>query len=153
MLRCQIIDGLRNSAAFQPLGRQLVFTAKALREAFEELLARNNASLGTWIVLNALSEQGSVSQTLVASHAHVEGATITHHVDRLESLGLVRRQIDPADRRVRRIETTAEGKRLHKRLLVETRKFEAKMFDGLNDEDRAALRRMLDRIAANLENG
>jgi DNA-binding MarR family transcriptional regulator len=151
MLRCQIIDGLSKSAAFQPLGRQLVFTAKAVREAFEQTLARNNASLGTWIVLNALSEQGSVSQSLVASHAHVEGATITHHVDRLEVLGLVRRQIDPADRRVRRIETTPEGKRLHKRLLAEMRKFEAKLFDGLSEDDRVELRRLLDRIGANLE--
>ena len=137
--------------AIQPVARQLVFTAKEIRERFEEVLRRNDASLGTWIVLNAVSEQGTVSQRTLASHAHVEGATITHHVDRLEALGLVRRQVDPDDRRVRRIEPTPEGARLHKRLLTELRKFESKLFDGFSDEDRAELRRLLDGLDANLQ--
>ena len=47
-----------------------------------------------------LSERsGKFSQRVLATHAHVEGATITHHVDQLERLGLVRRQMDPTDRR------------------------------------------------------
>ena len=128
-----------------------MFTAKAMREAFMQTLARNDAALGTWIVLNAISEQGSVSQRLLASHAHVEGATITHHVDRLEALGLVRRVVDPDDRRVRRIEPTEEGKRLHRRLRAEMRKFEAVVFAGLSDDDKEELQRLLDRIDANLE--
>ena len=136
---------------FQPLGRELVFTAKALREAFEDTLERAGGSLGTWIVLSALSDEGIVSQRVLATHAHVEGATITHHVDQLERLGLVRRQMDPADRRVRRIEPTAEGVRLHKRMLAEARKFEAKIFAGLSEDEREQLRQMLARIRANLD--
>ena len=133
-----------------PLGRHLVFTAKSLREAFEDLLRSSGASLPTWIVLSALSEEGSVSQTALASHIHVEGATITHHVDRLEQLGLVRRLVDPDDRRVRRIEATEAGKRLHDQLLGDALTFQQTALAGLTDEERAELRRLLDRIAANL---
>jgi MarR family transcriptional regulator, transcriptional regulator for hemolysin len=136
--------------AFQPLGRQLVFTAKEIRERFEDVLRSNDTSLGTWIVLHAIGEQGTVSQRMLASHAHVEGATITHHVDRLEALGLVRRQVDPDDRRVRRIEVTPEGELLYKRLRTELRKFEEKLFAGVSDEDRAQLRRLLDVLDSNL---
>jgi MarR family transcriptional regulator for hemolysin len=114
------------------------------------VLRRNDTSLGTWVVLNAISEQGTVSQRMLAGHVHLDGATMTHHVDRLEALGLVRRQLDPGDRRVRRIEATAEGKRLHRRLRAELQKFEAKLFAGLDDEDRAQLRRLLDRLDENL---
>lgn len=128
-----------------------MFTAKAVRSAFEEALVRAGGSLGTWIVLSALSEEGVVSQTVLASRVHVEGATITHHVDRLEELGLVRRRTDPADRRVRRIEPTPAGRRLHKRLLAETRKLEAAMLDGLGEDERDQLGRLLDRIRTNLE--
>ena len=128
-----------------------MFTAKAIREAFEATLARNGASLGTWIVLNALSEEGIVSQSMLASHAHVEGATITHHVDRLEAQGLVRRQPDPADRRVRRIEPTPEGKRLHRKLLADMRAFETTLFSGIDGGEREQLRSVLDRIGVNLE--
>ncbi len=79
----------------EPLGKQLVFTAKAVREAFEDTLHLAGGSLGTWVVLSALSDEGIISQSALGSHVHLEGATITHHVDRLEKLGLVRRQADP----------------------------------------------------------
>ena len=155
MVRCQIIRDLTKSTgtrkSFQPLGREVVFTAKAIRSSFEQVLARAGGSLGTWIVLNALSDEGVVSQTAIAGHARVEGATITHHIDRLEAAGLVRRTLDPADRRVRRIELTAEGVALHRRLLGEARRFEAMVFDGIDEAERAELRRLLAHVRANVE--
>ena len=102
----------------EPLGRQLVFTAKAMREAFEDALTAAGGSLGTWIVLSALSDVGCMNQAALASHLHLEGATITHHIDRLEAAGLVRRHLDPNDRRVRRLELTHAGTELHARLLT-----------------------------------
>ncbi|MHB8470550.1 MAG: MarR family winged helix-turn-helix transcriptional regulator [Gaiellaceae bacterium] len=136
--------------AFHPLGRQLVFAAKALREAFEDALERAGGSLGTWIILSALDDQGVVNQSALASHAHVEGATITHHVDQLERLGLVRRVADPSDRRVRKIEPTPAGIALHKRMLAEAKRFEAKTFAGVSEAEREQLRRTLERIKSNL---
>jgi MarR family transcriptional regulator for hemolysin len=149
MLRCQIIKLLSTSGR-EPLGRHLVFTAKALREAFEETLAAAGGSLGTWVVLSALSDEGIVSQTVLAGHVHVEGATITHHIDRLEGLGLVRRQADPADRRVRRIELTPAGARLHRKLLAAAKEFEAAATAGLTEQQRTEFSRILDLIQANL---
>jgi MarR family transcriptional regulator, transcriptional regulator for hemolysin len=137
----------------EPLGRHLVFTAKAVREAFEETLAGAGGSLGTWVVLSALSDEGVVSQTALAGHIHVEGATITHHIDRLEALGLVRRQADPTDRRVRRLELTPAGTRLHRTLLAAAKEFEATMLAGLSRPRQAELRRALDLIRSNLEAG
>ncbi len=139
------------AAPLQSVGRHLVFTAKALRVAFEDMLRRSGASLGTWIVLSALSEEGVVSQKVLAGHVHVEGATITHHLDRLERQGLVRRLVDPDDRRVRRIEPTPEGVRLHERLRAEAQAFERAVLAGLSESDRAKLHRLLDRVASNLE--
>jgi MarR family transcriptional regulator for hemolysin len=127
-----------------------VFTAKAVREAFEETLHKAGGSLGTWVVLSALSDEGIISQSALGSHVHLEGATITHHVDHLEQLGLVRRQADPKDRRVRNLELTPEGERLHKSLLAAMREFERSLLDGLSERELAGLRKTLDRISANL---
>jgi MarR family transcriptional regulator, transcriptional regulator for hemolysin len=148
MVRCQIITDLSNT--HEPLGRHLVFTAKAVRESFEQTLTAAGGSLGTWIVLNCLSDDGVVSQTVLASRMQVEGATITHHVDRLEKLGLVRREIDATDRRVRKIELTPDGVRLHKTLLGAAKEFEAELLTGTGERQQAELRRTLDRIRANL---
>ncbi len=134
----------------EPLGKQLVFTAKAVREAFEDALVAAGGSLGTWVVLSALSHEGIISQSALGSHVHLEGATITHHIDRLEQLGLVRRQLDPKDRRVRKLELTSAGERLHTNLLAAMREFERSLLDGLSERQLAELRKTLSRISDNL---
>jgi MarR family transcriptional regulator for hemolysin len=139
-----------SSVGIDPLGRDLVFTAKAVREAFEGALAEAGGSLGTWVVLNAVSDIGFVSQAVLASHVHLEGATMTHHVDRLEALGLVRRRPDPNDRRVRKIELTPAGEQLYRDLLAAAKGLEAKMNAGIGGQEQAALRRAFATIRANL---
>jgi MarR family transcriptional regulator for hemolysin len=148
MLGCQIIEDPIIGA--QPLGRLIVFTAKALREHFEQELAGAGGSLGTWIVLNAISDEGFISQKALASRANVDGATITHHVDRAEALGLVRRVVDPKDRRIRRLELTAEGKRLYRRLVAVARDAEDWLFAGLDEQERSELRRSLEVVRDNV---
>jgi DNA-binding MarR family transcriptional regulator len=135
----------------EPLGRLLAFTAKELREAADGALSAAGGSLGTWIVLHVLVEQGEVSQATLASHMHVEGATITHHIDRLEALGLVQRTLDGEDRRVRRLHLTEQGSALERRLHQVMVEFEGAALAGLSANEAAALRRSLQRIRANLE--
>jgi len=134
----------------EPVGRQLVFTAKAMREAFEDALAAAGGSLPSWVVLSALAEVGCLSQAALASHVHLEGATITHHIDKLEAAGLVRRGLDPTDRRVRRLELTEAGAELHARMLSEAIRLQGILMAGLTADDRAALARCLEVIQANL---
>jgi MarR family transcriptional regulator for hemolysin len=134
----------------EPLGRQLVFTAKAMREAFEDALTAAGGSLGTWIVLSALSDVGGMNQAALASHVHLEGATITHHIDRLEAAGLVGRHLDPNDRRVRRLELTHAGTALHTRLLTAVIELQQHVLAGLGSTERAALKQTLDTIQSNL---
>ena len=136
--------------AVEPIGRQLVFTAKAMRAAFEDAIVGAGGSLASWIVLSALSERGCCSQAALASHVHLEGATITHHVDRLETAGLVPRRLDPSDRRVRMLELTEAGAELHARLLAAVIELQATVLSGLTAADRAALARCLGIIEANL---
>jgi MarR family transcriptional regulator for hemolysin len=134
----------------EPLGRQLVFTAKAMREAFEDALIAAGGSLASWIVLGALAERGPVSQAALASHVHLEGATITHHVDRLEGAGLVARRLDPEDRRVRILELTPTGTELHGLLLAAVIRLQKVVMAGLDATDREAVGRALTVIQANL---
>jgi MarR family transcriptional regulator for hemolysin len=150
LLSNEMVNEFARRGSVRPLGWQLAVTAKALREAFEETLAAAGGSLGTWVVLSALSDVGCVSQAVLANHVHLEGATITHHIDRLEAAGLVRRLLDPGDRRVRLLELTEPGAALYKGLLAAAKEFERKAFAGLGEEEQAALRGVLDRLESNL---
>jgi MarR family transcriptional regulator for hemolysin len=121
-----------------------------MREAFEATLTAAGGSLGTWVVLSALSELGGMTQVALAAHVRLEGATITHHVDRLESAGLVRRTLDPGDRRVRRLELTDAGTALHERLLAAVIQLQSRVLGGISHRDRAVLARALETIQRNL---
>ena len=134
----------------EALGRQLVFTAKSMRSVFEGALVRAGGSLASWIVLSAVAEVNGMTQAALASHAHLEGATITHHVDRLEKAGLVRRVQDPADRRVRRLELTPAGAELHARMLADVLRLQELVMAGVAEADKAATARCLEVIQANL---
>ena len=135
----------------QPALRQLVFTAKDVRTAFEQALERAGGSLGVWIVLSAVSDEGFISHRILATRAHVDGATITHHVDRVEQLGLVVREVDPSDRRVKRLRLTPAGVRLHKTLVAEVNKLAEQALAGISADDLASLARTLESIRLNIE--
>jgi MarR family transcriptional regulator, transcriptional regulator for hemolysin len=141
----------RRPPGLEPLGRQLVFTAKAMREAFEATLVRAGGSLGSWMVMSAIAEVHGMTQAALASHAHLEGATITHHVDRLESAGLVRRVLDPADRRVRRLELTPAGVELHARMMTAAIELQTTLMAGLRRDEKEVMARCLELIQANLD--
>jgi DNA-binding MarR family transcriptional regulator len=128
-----------------------VIAAKDVREAIDAALARAGGSLGIWIVLHAISDEGVASQSLLASREHVDGATITYHVDRAEKLGLVRREVDREDRRVKGLRLTPKGSRLHERLLAAAVEFDAEMCAGISYAEQARLRQTLAKIRANLD--
>src|SRR5581483_11512660 len=115
-----------------------------------DVMERAGGSVGTWIVLNAASDRGFVSQSILASQAHMDGATITYHVDRAEKLGLVTREVDPEDRRVKRLRLTSDGERVYEELWAAAREFQAQVVAGLSDAEQARLRRTLQKIRANL---
>ena len=137
--------------AAEPELRPLVFPAKDVRTAFEATLERAGGSLGVWIVLNAVSDEGFISHRTLATRAHVDGATITHHVDRAEEVGLVVREVDPSDRRVKRLRLTPAGVRLHKKLLAEVNGLEKRTLSGIPERDLAVLARTLEAIRVNIE--
>jgi MarR family transcriptional regulator, transcriptional regulator for hemolysin len=92
------------------LGRLLALTGKVARERFDEQLTEVGSSLNTYLILKHALYYEGVSQRQLAGGLGIEGPTLTHHLDRLAAEGLARRVRDPVDRRVSRVELTAEGK-------------------------------------------
>jgi DNA-binding MarR family transcriptional regulator len=74
-----------------------------------------------------------------------EPSNVTGIVDRLEARGLVERRPDPADRRVKLAAATDEGRRVA-RSLRESLRFAREPLAGLSDEERLALRGLLQRM-------
>src|ERR1019366_7668829 len=81
------------------VGPRLRMAAKSARMLLERHLSHAGASFGNWTVLATLEGGGPMIQRALAASLGIEGPTLTRHLDRLEELGLVRRNRTGAHRR------------------------------------------------------
>ena len=86
--------------AHQPLGLHLTRISRTVSRAFDDTLAKAGGSLPVWLVLISLKSGQLASQRELAEAVGIQGATLTHHLDAMESAGLVTRRRDPANRRL-----------------------------------------------------
>ncbi|MEU7023524.1 MarR family transcriptional regulator [Streptomyces sp. NPDC046203] len=93
----------------------------------------------------ATLRRGPASMRALAGHMTCDASNVTGIVDRLEKRGLVRREADASDRRVKNVVLTAEGERVADAIragMGTTREG----LDRLGDEDRARLHALLERV-------
>jgi len=128
------------------LGRLVGMTGKVVREHFDRSLVAVGSTLNTYIVLNIVSNCPAVSQRHLAAVLGIEGPTLTHHLDRLASDGLILRVRNPTDRRVSYVELTPAG-RAHLDEVEAYAEQQDKEFRSLfTPEEAAELARLLNRV-------
>jgi MarR family transcriptional regulator, transcriptional regulator for hemolysin len=118
--------------------------------AFDEALAAAGGSLPTWLVLLALKRDPQASQREIAADVGIQGATLTHHLDAMESAGLLTRRRDPGNRRVHVVELTAKGDALFVRLRDAATGFDRRLRAGIGESELAGLDEMLARLRQNV---
>lgn len=90
---------------------------------------------------------GGVRQVTLADYVGVEGATLVRLVDQLCAAGLVRREVDPSDRRANVLSLTDEGERMAELIEVELKRLRTDVFAEVSEEDVAATLRVLDALS------
>ena len=94
----------------EPIGLLVARTAKTLSRSFDDALALQGGSLASWLVLTSIMGGQHASQRSIAAEIGVEGPTLTHHLNRMETAGLVSRTRNPENRRVHQVEPTDAGR-------------------------------------------
>src|SRR5436190_11799984 len=82
-----------------PIGLVLDRVAREVSREFDAALAEAGGSRPIWLVLLALTINEQANQRELAAFGGIRGATLTHHLDAMESAGLVLRARDPENRR------------------------------------------------------
>lgn len=136
--------------ATEPIGLHLARTAKAMNRALEDALATVGGSLPVWLILVSLKGRHHGAQRALAGALGIEGPTLTHHLNKMETAGLVSRQRDPRDRRAHRVELTAAGEEMFANLRATVTAFDRRVRTGFTDEEVTALGETLDRLRANV---
>jgi MarR family transcriptional regulator, transcriptional regulator for hemolysin len=136
-----------------PIGLQLSRTARSVSRAFDDALAEAGGSLPVWLVLISLKSQEPGNQRDLARAVGIREATLTHHLNAMETQALVTRRRDPANRRVHLVELTEAGEAAFVRLRDAAIAFDQRLRRGFRDDEIAGLEALLGRLEANVSGG
>jgi DNA-binding MarR family transcriptional regulator len=131
----------------EDLARALTATFFGVVQRIKQVSARKAAewdmSVAQVRALYALREPLSMRE--LAERLYLDPSNLTALVDRLEALGLVERQADPDDRRVKRLVITPKGTRLSDEIIGAV--FEERtVFDVLDEPEQRELLDLLTRL-------
>jgi MarR family transcriptional regulator for hemolysin len=132
------------------VGLELARTAKAVSRAFDAALAGAGGSLPVWLILLSVRVRRHGAQRDIAAAVGIEGPTLTHHLNRMETAGLLTRTRDPRNRRVHQVALTEAGEALFGQLRATVAAFDTRLRSGLSAADAATLSRLLGTLRANV---
>ena len=101
-------------------------------------------------VLHALWEREGLTHSELATRLHVQPATITKMIKRMEKAGFVVRRSDPQDQRVSRVYLTGAGRAIQAEVRQVWHALKEETFEGFNLEERVLLRRFFLQMRENL---
>src|ERR1700761_5106298 len=134
-----------------PIGLHLTAAARVVTRAFDDALADAGGSMPVWLVLLNLKMRGQVAnQRELAAAVGIREATLTHHLNAMESDGLLTRRRDPANRRVHVVELTEAGEAAFARLREAAVAFDRRLRRGLGAAELSAFEEVLSRLSANV---
>jgi DNA-binding MarR family transcriptional regulator len=130
--------------------------AKAVLTRLEDRLAPLGLAVGEFDVLATLRRNGRtarVTPTEIAAVTMISPSGLTNRLLRLEKMGLIAREADPADRRSSLVHLTPAGRRLVDQAIEVVAAADDEMIGSISDRDRAALDRSLARLLDALSSG
>ena len=136
--------------AREPLGLHLTKVSRTVSRAFDDALAGAGGSLPVWLVLISLKSGQLASQRELADAVGIQGATLTHHLNAMESAGLVTRRRDPENRRQHLVELTPDGDALFQRMRATAVAFDERLRTGLTQSEVGQLETLLTRLGENV---
>ena len=134
-----------------PVGLHLGAAARVVSRAFDDALVEAGGSMPVWLVLLNLKMRSQVAnQRELAGAVGIREATLTHHLNAMESDGLLTRRRDPDNRRVHLVELTEAGEEAFMSLREAALAFDRRLRHGITPAELAGFEAILDRLAANV---
>jgi MarR family transcriptional regulator, transcriptional regulator for hemolysin len=129
-------------------------TARAWRLAMDRRLKGLGVSQASWMTISAVAKaQRPLSQSDLAEHLGVEGATMVSMIDRLVKAGLVLREPSMEDRRVKRVVLTAAGNRVLETVKTVAAALRKELLAGIQPEKLESATELLEQLQGMFDAG
>ena len=142
--------------AAEPAFRALIRTLGLLKRVMEPYFARHGISASQWAVLrnlNRAEEEGlaGLRSTDLSGRLLVRPPSVTGIIDRLQRMGLVRREASHSDQRAKLVRLSDSGRKLVDRVREGHSQRVQSVLGGLSASERRELNRLLTRVGDHLE--
>jgi MarR family transcriptional regulator for hemolysin len=101
-------------------------------------------------VLISLKTRPQASQRELADAVGIKEATLTHHLNAMDTSGLITRRRDPENRRVHVVELTHAGEKAFHRMRRAAFAFNDRLRAGFGEVELTEFERVLDRLRGNV---
>ena len=119
---------------------------RSMEAYIEGTLSSMGIGLSDFMILEALLHKGAMSMSQLGDKVLLANPSMTAAVDRLEKLGYVSRCNGTADRRVRTVDLTREGRRIIRRIFAQHEQDLEEVMAGVCATHRTAVRSALKTI-------
>ena len=133
-----------------PVSRALARVVRLHRAVAGELLKSTGLYPGQEVLMMHLWAAGVVRQADLINALGLDPSTVTKMIQRLQRAGKVTRTTDPADRRAVLVEATESSRALRPEIEAAQKTLEECTVAALDTAERTELRRLLDKVGANL---
>ena len=116
------------------LGAMVLRLGRRLLAMEQPILEAHGVTMWAYIVLTALRDGPARAQASLAAAINADKTRLIPVLDDLQKRGLIEREPDPADRRVRLLGLTPEGRRLQQAVQTEIRKGEEIILAKIKDQ-------------------
>ncbi len=123
-----------------PLPVLLLHLYRDLLRFYEQRLGMSQSRV---MLLHELMHTGEIHQTELAQRLGIETALLTRFAKQMEASGLLSRRVDPRDNRFTLVSLTPTGQQVFQEMMVFSREFEARLIEGLSNDEEANIRRAL----------
>ncbi|MFC3499809.1 MarR family winged helix-turn-helix transcriptional regulator [Micromonospora krabiensis] len=128
-------------------GWSLGMVLRRWQEFVEEALQDLPHGSRGYHILAVVVHEDVPTQGALAARLVIDRSVLTYVIDDLEGAGLIERQLDPRDRRARRIVATEKGRRVLADAEERVARAEDYVLGGLSPEQRAGFRESAERAA------
>jgi DNA-binding MarR family transcriptional regulator len=132
------------------LGFLIHDVSRLRRSAFDRCLKPLKVTRSQWWVLAYLSREDGMTQSQLAEELDLGKVAVGGLIDRLEKLGLLRRDADATDRRVNRVFLEPKSKQLIIKMRKVSHRMNEQILSGLADEELEVTAMTLDTMKRNL---
>jgi DNA-binding MarR family transcriptional regulator len=129
------------------LAAMVVRMGRRLIAMEEPILARHEISMWAYIVLSSLRGRPTRTQAALAAAINADKTRLIPVLDDLQRRGLIEREPDPADRRVRLLSLTPAGRGLQRAVRADIRAAEEALLADLAEEERAGFLTALEALS------